>query len=145
VVVGEGDDPNQALAEAGISDPVAIPVVFGENTPDAGFGDGITANPTAVLEPDQEQGQDQDAGPPMAEPSGPQPTPQSRSGTSTLPPAYGTQPLAPIAGSGSARRTANGAFAAKQPPNPMAPAEGSKPHGLRGARPRAADSAMIPH
>jgi hypothetical protein len=48
VVVKDGEDPGPALAAAGIFDPVALPVTFGE--PDIGFGDGITPALTAVLE-----------------------------------------------------------------------------------------------
>jgi hypothetical protein len=54
VVVSDGEDPSHALAEAGIFDPISLPVVFGENQPDFRFGDGITPNLTAVLESDQE-------------------------------------------------------------------------------------------
>ena len=54
VVVSDDEDPSQALSEAGIFDPISLPVVFGEDQPDFSFGDGITPNLTAVLEPDQE-------------------------------------------------------------------------------------------
>ncbi len=42
VVVMEGEDPGPALAAAGLVDPVAVPVVFGEGAPDRSFGDGFT-------------------------------------------------------------------------------------------------------
>ncbi len=54
VVVMEGEDPAPLLAAAGIVDPVAVPVVFGENAPDRSFGDGLTPNLTAVVEFDQQ-------------------------------------------------------------------------------------------
>ena len=58
VLVGQGEDPGQALSDAGIFDPVALPVVLGENpTLSTGIlGDGITPNVAAVLETRQEDG-----------------------------------------------------------------------------------------
>src|ERR1700733_5798448 len=53
VVVAEGEDPGPALAAAGISDPIALPIVFGEAPPDRSFGDGFTPNAAAVLEFDE--------------------------------------------------------------------------------------------
>ena len=53
VVVMEGEDPGPLLAAAGIVDPVAVPVVFGEGAPDRNFGDGFTPNVSAVIEFDQ--------------------------------------------------------------------------------------------
>ena len=53
VVVMEGEDPGPLLAAAGIVDPVAVPVVFGETAPDRSFGDGLTPNVSAVVEFDQ--------------------------------------------------------------------------------------------
>jgi hypothetical protein len=96
VLVHEGEDPSAALAEAGFADAVAIPVVLGEQPDPSGaiLGNGITPNLTAVLETEQEEIWP-DARPPAgrsgsesARPSGPV--------TTTLPPAYGIQPLAPV-------------------------------------------------
>ena len=50
VVVADGENANDALAKAGIVDPITVPVVFGEEAPSAGFGDGMTPNVVAVLE-----------------------------------------------------------------------------------------------
>jgi hypothetical protein len=99
VVVSDGEDPSHALAEAGIFDPISLPVVFGENQPDFRFGVGITPNLTAVLESDQEVDEfdstDQLAGI-QSGPAESQPSQQTRPATATLPAAYGAQPLAPV-------------------------------------------------
>ncbi len=50
VIVPDGVDPGPAQAQAGIIDPIALSVWFGEDQPDASFGDGFTPNLTAVLE-----------------------------------------------------------------------------------------------
>ncbi len=99
VIVSDDEDPSQALSEAGIFDPISLPVVFGEDQPDFSFGDGITPNLTGVLEPDQEV----DEFDSTDQPSGIQrgsaqsgPYQQTRRATATLPAAYGAQPLAPV-------------------------------------------------
>ena len=99
VLVNAGEDPGAALAEAGITDAVAIPVVLGDdlNLPGALLGNGITPNLTGVLEAEDQDDFDplphsqnslsaarQDA-PPPAEPV-----------TTMLPTAFGLQPLAPV-------------------------------------------------
>jgi hypothetical protein len=97
VVVEDGDDPGPALAAAGILDPIALPMMYGENQPNIGFGDGITPNFTAVLEAEQ---QDDDFG---AEPDLRPDTKlaaadnsfPSGSPTVNLPAAFGSKPLAP--------------------------------------------------
>jgi hypothetical protein len=108
VVVMEGEDPGPLLAAAGIVDPVAVPVVFGEGAPDRSFGDGFTPNVSAVVEFDQEDGQfegggdeQEDSG--VSEESRPGGTRSgatgplpSASGTITLPAAYGMKPFAPV-------------------------------------------------
>ena len=99
VLVQEGEDASAALAEAGFSDTIAIPVVLGEQPDLSGgiLGNGITPNLTAVLETEQE---DESGEAPGAQtdteqpergdvgPSGPVAT--------MLPPAFGMQPLAPV-------------------------------------------------
>jgi hypothetical protein len=110
VVVHDSEDPGHALSEVGIFDPIALPMVFGEGQPDS-FGDGITPNLTAVLEFDQEDGSDPASGNLDAAPVTHNPTPgaqpgtagsspddvrPSRSAATSLPAAYGIQPLAPV-------------------------------------------------
>ena len=55
VLARDGEDVTQALMQAGIFDPIAVPVVLGEAADPAGgiLGDGITPNLTGVLEPDE--------------------------------------------------------------------------------------------
>jgi len=55
VLVTGGADPGPALAAAGIFDPVAIPVVFGDGPGLSGgiLGDGRTPNLVGTLEFDQ--------------------------------------------------------------------------------------------
>jgi hypothetical protein len=100
VLVNEGEDASQALSDAGIHDPVAIPVVFGEDRPDITFGDGITPNLTAVLETEQEE-EVFDFPPPRAVSSRTSPAQQAGSATTALPPAYGVRSLAPVRPRGS--------------------------------------------
>jgi hypothetical protein len=97
VVVGAGEDPNAALMQAGIYDPVAVPMLMGEESDFGGgiLGDGITPNLTAVLEMDGDEGSDCSNG---AQPATAQPQANATpaSGTSTLPAAFGMRPLAPV-------------------------------------------------
>jgi hypothetical protein len=130
VVVRDGEDPGPALAAAGITDPIALPIVFGGAQPDASFGDGITPNLTAVLELDRGdddgfprggQGFASGAVGPAADPHGfdpgtrPNPVavaaPAPRPATLTLPGAYGLRPLAPVRRFGQAVRALGGAVA----------------------------------
>jgi hypothetical protein len=53
VIVPEGQDPGPYLASAGIDDPVALPIVFGDAEPSVTFGEAFTPNLKAVLESDQ--------------------------------------------------------------------------------------------
>ncbi|MDQ2765177.1 MAG: hypothetical protein M3Y22_17380 [Pseudomonadota bacterium] len=99
VLVHQGEDPSAALAEAGIVDAVSITVVVGEEPDlDGGIlGDGRTPNLIGVLETEQDNAFDAPTGTqfsstdPVAEAGRP-----SVPGTSTLAPAYGMQPLAPV-------------------------------------------------
>jgi len=70
VLAAEGEDVAAALARAGIVNPVAIPVLLGEDAPAAGtvLGDGITPNLTGVLEPDAEDAADRQGMRPEASP-----------------------------------------------------------------------------
>jgi hypothetical protein len=98
VIVPDGEDPTRALSEAGILDPVALRVVFGEDQPDIGFGDGITPNLTGVLEPDLVDDEFDSGAEPIADQLGAVQgnSGQHQSTTTSLPAAYGTQPLAPV-------------------------------------------------
>jgi hypothetical protein len=100
VLVHDGEDPSAALAEAGIFDPVAIPVVLGDETDLGGgvLGDGITANLTGVLETEQEDDFDSS---PFNQPDNqpglrPEAAQRGEPVTTTLPAAFGLQPLAPV-------------------------------------------------
>jgi hypothetical protein len=109
VLVHEGEDASAALAEAGFSDTIAIPVVLGGQPDVAGgiLGNGITANLTALLETEQEDeagespGAHTDTGQPERGDFGP-----SGAGTTMLPAAFGRQPLAPVRTYSETRRTA---------------------------------------
>ena len=105
VVVADGEDPGPALAEAGILDPIALPAVFGEDEPDISFGDGITPNLTAVVEPDAQPEDDQTEDD-QTEDSPPDRRSATEDGrpqmvTAALPEAYGLTPLAPVRRRGS--------------------------------------------
>jgi hypothetical protein len=126
VVVPEGEDPGPALAAAGIVDPIALPMVFGESAPDRSFGDGFTPNVSAVLEYDAPTADDTNSAfhdhDPSARPgnsisaAGPGATGTEEGATQpsgpntiNLPAAYGSRPLAPVrsdGGTGRSSRTA---------------------------------------
>jgi hypothetical protein len=97
VLAADGEDVTQALAQAGIVDPVAIPVHV--DAVDGFLGDGITPNLTGVLEPDaaEDDGPGNDA---LESSAGrAQAGPDARSaqpGTAMLPPERGMQALAPV-------------------------------------------------
>jgi len=92
VLVHEGEDPRPALAAAGIVNPIAIPVVLGEDLDLSGgiLGNGITPNLKAVLE--TEQHDDFDSSPtnqPNEAGSQPSAARSAEPVTTTLPAAYG--------------------------------------------------------
>ena len=99
VLVRGGEDPSAALAEAGIFDPIALPVVIGD---DAGLfggilGDGITRNLTGVLE--TVYGRNFDLLPsrqPEQDDSRANTAPLAKPVTTTLPAAFGRQAFAPV-------------------------------------------------
>lgn len=99
VLVDEGDDEETALADAGLIDSVAIPVVLGEepHPADGMLGNGITANLTAVLETEQEDDLEaSDYGQAtVARPASDAAQPPEVA-TTNLPAAFGGQPLAPV-------------------------------------------------
>ena len=99
VLVREGEDPSAALAAAGIFDPIAIPVIIGEDVSQSGgiLGDGITPNLKAVLETGQAppEGSSRDREPVPRRNTAESVTPREI-GTSLLPAAFGLQPLAPV-------------------------------------------------
>ena len=98
VLVNEGEDPGSALSAAGILDPIAIPVVLGEELDLSGgiLGDGISPNLTAVLETQKNDvsSSSRVQANPVRSPA--DPTQPSGSVTATLPAAFGMRPLAPI-------------------------------------------------
>jgi hypothetical protein len=106
VLVHEGEDASAALAEAGFSDAIAIPVMLGDQPDVAGgiLGNGITANLIAVLETEQDD--DASGSSPNIQPdtarSGQGDVRPSGAGTTMLPEAFGMQPLAPVRGNGQA-------------------------------------------
>ena len=98
VLVNEGEDAHAALAAAGLVDPVAIPVLVGDDHDLGGgiLGDGITPNLTAVLET-EDDGEDAAVGAePSKSASASAETRPSIPVTDTMPAAYGMQPLAPV-------------------------------------------------
>ncbi len=99
VLVAQGEDPGQALSDAGIIDPVALPVILGDNPtlPTGILGDGLTPNIVAVLQTEQPDGVG-DAEPAMGGRlgSGSQMAQPARAFTKTLPAAFGNKPLAPV-------------------------------------------------
>ncbi len=116
VLVHEGEDPSDALAQAGLIDAVSVPVVVGDVAGLSGgiLGDGATPNVIAVLEteepePEQAQSGQALAGQPQpqteqanaANPSGAAATPPTGPATAGLTEAFGTRPLAPIRNRGA--------------------------------------------
>ncbi len=97
VLVTDGQNPQAALAEAGIFDPIALPVVMGDEPDLSGgiLGDGITPNLIGVLETEQQDASDPTPPPQPArgQSDDAQPT---RATTGMLPPAFGLRSLAPI-------------------------------------------------
>lgn len=94
------EDPADALAAAGIFDPVTVPISPGDE-PDQGSGiiqGGPVPNLTAVLEEDEEEngggGHDDDARERQAPRDRPVGRPTRQ--TAVLPAAFGQRPLAPV-------------------------------------------------
>ena len=103
VLVSGDADPRAALAEAGITDPIAVEIRIGDTVdPSQGFfGDGVTPNLTAVLETRNRPaagacpaGQRAASGVPG------QAARSVRGDAINLPPAFGFRPIAPVRGSG---------------------------------------------
>jgi hypothetical protein len=122
VLVHEGEDASAALAEAGFADTISIPVMLGEHPDLSGgiLGNGITPNVMAVLETDPGDAADPS---PSVQPAAARPEQgdvgRSEPVTTTLPPAFGMQPLAPVRPYSEARVIAGRAAGA--PPNPFVP------------------------
>ncbi len=142
VLVHPGKDSGPALSEAGILDPIAIPVVLGEDVdlPGGILGDGITPNLRAVLETEHQddfdasptnQTQRANLRPDVARPAEPV--------TTMLPAAFGLQPMAPVRrldASGQQLGTGAGRFgnrASGDPPSPVWPSR-ADPTGTSGGR-----------
>ena len=103
VLVFEGEDPNSALTQAGILDPIAVEVRIGETEdPSQGFlGDGVTPNLRAILETDQgDQRRDASSGGVDASSIG---RIAARSAATNPPLPSGNRPFAPVRGSGTNR------------------------------------------
>jgi hypothetical protein len=104
VLLADGENPDEALSSAGIFEPVTISVTVGaELDPSCGIlGDGHTPNLTGVLETQYEHAPDDGFGSSFPEIQPDERSrqiydaPPARSGTATLPPAFGLQPLAPV-------------------------------------------------
>jgi hypothetical protein len=99
VLVTDGQDPRAALAQAGIINPVAVPVILGDDMDLSGgiLGDGITPNLTGVLETDQEDDFGVWSDPPP-NPTSARSVPEQPDTpvVTTLPAAFGLRPLAPV-------------------------------------------------
>jgi hypothetical protein len=97
VLVRQGQDPSAALAQAGIIDAVAIPVMLGDASGPSGqgLGNGITPNLIGVLEPDPME-HDAEASTDLVPSRQPQTEQPGEPGTVSLPAAYGLSPLAPV-------------------------------------------------
>ncbi len=121
VVVPDGVDPGPALARAGITDPLTLPMRFGEGPPDRNFGDGFTPNVIAVLEYATQgasasgtgHGEDGARDPALIRRDGgarADPLPGDTGGllaeppTINVPAEYGMQPLAPVRRAGRGGR-----------------------------------------
>jgi hypothetical protein len=104
VLVTDGEDPGPALAEAGIFDPIAVPVVLGDDATLSGgiLGDAVTPNLTAVLEPDQAGDWQEDDWESSSEPppnrtsAGSELRQPEKPTVTTLPEAFGHRPFAPV-------------------------------------------------
>ncbi len=100
VLVHDGEDPSAALAEAGIFDPIAIPVILGDGGGVSGplLGDGITPNLMAVLETARTGGFAAGRGDRRESGTAAQPgiRPTVLIKTVTSPPAFGRRSWAPI-------------------------------------------------
>ncbi len=100
VLVQEGEDPTAALAQAGLIDAVVVPAVLGDLAGLSGgiLGDGVTPNVTAVLEtgPGGEEAFESAASQPAPARQVADDTPPPGPVTTTLPAAFGMQPLAPV-------------------------------------------------
>jgi hypothetical protein len=100
VLVHEGEDATEALARAGFSDVISIPVLVGDNPHLSGgiLGNGITPNLVAILETEQgdtfedEPGMQPDPSRSASEEAAPPRGPV----TTNLPAAFGIRPLAPV-------------------------------------------------
>jgi hypothetical protein len=121
VLVHGDEDPGPALAAAGITDPIAIPVVMGEDLDLFGgmLGDGITPNLTAVLETEAredfgysstDRSDQTDSQPDAARPASPF--------TTTAPLAFGMRSFAPIGRLGDTRSGRYGNNTTGFPPSP---------------------------
>jgi hypothetical protein len=140
VLVHEGEDPGPALAAAGIVNPIAIPVVVGEELDLSGgiLGDGITPNLIGVLETEQKD----DFNPsPNSQPnqaaSRPGAARPAEPVTTTLPAAFGMRSFAPVGTLGDSEqdqrsgRDGNGATVSPPSPAPSVQIDGILDSGRR--------------
>jgi len=104
VLVQQGEDPGPRLSAAGIYDPITVPVLVDQDQSHSGviLGDGFTRNLTAVLETEAESSPGAAADTQPGTGRGDAGSTQSGStqsgwpGTTMLPAAFGSQPLAPV-------------------------------------------------
>lgn len=96
VLVGPADDSVRAMLDSGILDPVTVPFVLDNGTPNGGtgLGDGITPNIMATLDPTNADTDAADHDP--GEQDEPAPSTARPATTATLAAAYGMVPLAPV-------------------------------------------------
>ncbi|PPQ34644.1 hypothetical protein CCS01_10040 [Rhodopila globiformis] len=96
VLAFDGEDVTQALGEAGIFDPVAVPALFGDaaDPPGGILGDGITPNLVAEIELDEPGGVSPDVEASPASTGMEQPWDQTA--TTRVPAVHGGQSLVPV-------------------------------------------------
>jgi muramidase (phage lysozyme) len=120
VLVRAGEDPAPALLAAGITDPIAIPVVLGDDPHAFGMlGDGRTPNLIGVLETNGPHGYD---APPVNRPNRSAPRPDverpAEPSTTTAPATFGLPSFAPIRRVGDTSSGRFGSGGSVAPPQP---------------------------
>lgn len=111
------EDVSAALMQAGIFDPVTVPVAVGAE-PDISqglLGDGATDNVVGVLSWDDAQGRDDDTVPAPQQRNAEQEGAAASAATRMLPAAFGRRPMAPV-GAGGAPATLRAGIAASPLP-----------------------------
>lgn len=98
VLAFDGEDVTQALSQAGIFDPVVVPVTLGPvaDPPGGILGDGVTPNLTGTIELDEPDGFGRGAEADQGREGGMQPLDEPVATRAQA--AYGTQSFAPMRG-----------------------------------------------